>query len=69
MRQVKARCYVCVDENGNLQIVGTSKPTPENKLITLVSDGMEKEGITVKTFHFEVNVPVPDHDEGIVENG
>lgn len=65
-KQIKARCFVCIDENGNYQIVGTSKPTPENKLIVLVENGIRGDArITTKTFHIDFNIPIPEHEKDI----
>ena len=60
MKQIKIKAYLCVDEHGNYQVVGTSKEDQESKMIAIIEDGIKLEGVNTKTTSFSVMVDLPD---------
>lgn len=60
MRQIKVEAYLCIDEHGNYQVLGSSKPEQEGKIIALVEDGIKVEGVNTKTTSFKIMVELPE---------
>jgi hypothetical protein len=59
---VVARAFCAIDEHGNYQILGTSKPKSDGEITDVVKYGMETEGVTYKILQFNINIPIPDHE-------
>lgn len=63
MTQKKIEIYICIDEHGNYNAMGSSKVTPGNKnqVLAIIEEDIKKDGIVSTTTSFKVNVDLPDH--------
>jgi len=65
MSQVKIKMYLCIDEHGNYQAVGSSKITEENKheVVATVESGIRNDDTNTTTTSFQVNIELPTPKE------
>lgn len=60
MKQIKVEAFLCIDEHGNYQVVGSSKQGQESKMIAIVEDGIKNSVVNSKTTSFKVMVDLPE---------
>lgn len=65
MSQLKIKAFVCIDEHGNYQLVGSSTVNEDNQhqVIAMVESGIKNDDVNSTTTSFQVNIEIPNPKE------
>ena len=66
---IQIECFLCIDEHGNYQVLGSSKKDKEHTMKALVRDGITSDVFnwTLQTFKVNVQLPIPKDPLEIID--